>query len=462
MLLSSYPAPYPTSFPSSSLHPPSSSLLTSSSLLSNPCSLNPSSLPPSSFLPPSSILTTSSFFNLEKKSGKWSPAEDSLLLQIAPAYNERHWRKISQHIPGRTAIQCLHRWTKILKPGLVKGPWSNEEDEKLIFWVKTKGAVKWAQCARWIPGRSGKQCRERWFNNLNPDVKKGEWTPDEDGKIFSLYLEYGSSWSKIAGFFQDRTENSIKNRFYSTIRKLYSDQKKLEKELSGIGKKRAKKKNSKHDSLEALKKQEGDFADQKNTLYHLLKNSDVIHPEHIRKIYNSGIYRKNRRRKNNKKPANYLKFNNNNPYRRLESELPPFESEFGSNLDLDLGLSLKSNFNLGLEEVLDREIEKEILKNKGDEKNICDEINIDTLLDDEKLVKLNEKDGSEGKMKVLVQQLQTLENLLSQTRDELMNLESCFNEKNEMNFGEFGGMNKEEMEMFGVESFEIFEDLQED
>ena len=461
MLLSTYPATYLSSFPSSSLLPPTSSILSSSSLLPTSCSLNPSSHPPSSFLPPNSLLSSSSFFCLEKKSGKWSPSEDSLLLQIAPAYNERHWRKISQHIPGRTAIQCLHRWTKILKPGLVKGPWSNEEDEKLIFWVKTKGALKWAQCARWIPGRSGKQCRERWFNNLNPDVKKGEWTPEEDGKIFSLYLEYGSSWSKIAGFFQDRTENSIKNRFYSTIRKLYSDQKKLEKELSGIGKKRTKKKSSKLDS-EARKKQQGDSSDQKNTLYHLLKGSDVIHPEHIRKIYNSGIYRKNRRRKNNKKTTTNLKFNNNNSYRRLESELSPFESGFGSISSLNLGLGLRSNLNLGLEEVLDREIEREILKNQGNEKNICDEININTLLNDEKLVTMNEKDGNEGKMKILVQQLQTLENILSQTRDEMMNLENCFNEKNEVSFGEFGGMNKEEMEMFGVESFEIFEDLQDD
>ena len=135
-------------------------------------------------------------------------------------YSEKQWKKISEHIPGRTPIQCLHRWTKILKPGLVKGPWTQEEDQKLIAWVNKEGPGRWAQAASLIPGRSGKQCRERWFNNLNPDVKKGNWSIAEDELIFNLYQKYGSSWSKIAKYIPGRTENSIKNRFYSTLRKV--------------------------------------------------------------------------------------------------------------------------------------------------------------------------------------------------------------------------------------------------
>mmetsp|Transcript_27968 Transcript_27968/g.24644 ORF Transcript_27968/g.24644 Transcript_27968/m.24644 type:complete len:165 (+) Transcript_27968:556-1050(+) len=77
-----------------------------------------------------------------------------------------------------------------------------------------------------VEGRSGKQCRERWFNNLNPEVRKGGWSMDEDKLIFDLYQKYGSSWSKVAKYVPNRTENSIKNRFYSTLRKLASDRKK--------------------------------------------------------------------------------------------------------------------------------------------------------------------------------------------------------------------------------------------
>lgn len=165
-----------------------------------------------------------------RKIGKWTQDEDELLRKYVPLFGEKQWRKISVHIPGRTSIQCLHRWTKILKPGLVKGPWTAEEDQKLITWVQTEGPTKWAQCANFINGRSGKQCRERWFNNLNPNVKKGNWAKEEDELIFELYKRYGSSWSKIAKYIPGRTENAIKNRFYSTLRKLASDKRKLKDE----------------------------------------------------------------------------------------------------------------------------------------------------------------------------------------------------------------------------------------
>jgi hypothetical protein len=145
---------------------------------------------------------------------------------LVNTFGTKNWKKISECIGHRTAVQCLHRWTKILKPGLIKGPWRLDEDKKLIEWVKVEGPHKWSQCAELIPGRSGKQCRERWFNTLNPDVKKGNWTAEEDFKIFSLFSETGSKWSKIATHFPGRTENSVKNRFYSTLRRIASETKK--------------------------------------------------------------------------------------------------------------------------------------------------------------------------------------------------------------------------------------------
>mmetsp|Transcript_129156 Transcript_129156/g.182103 ORF Transcript_129156/g.182103 Transcript_129156/m.182103 type:complete len:507 (+) Transcript_129156:118-1638(+) len=161
-----------------------------------------------------------------QRKGKWTPEEDELLFQYVPIYNEKNWHKIAKHVPGRSSIQCLHRWTKILKPGLVKGMWTAEEDETLIRWVEENGAKKWSQCACNIDGRSGKQCRDRWFNHLSPEVKKGDWSIEEDKLVFDLYQKYGCSWSKIAKFVPNRTENSIKNRFYSTLRKIANDRKK--------------------------------------------------------------------------------------------------------------------------------------------------------------------------------------------------------------------------------------------
>jgi len=164
----------------------------------------------------------------ERKKGKWTKEEDEILERVVLTYGQKSWKKVSEYVKGRTPIQCLHRWTKILKPGLIKGPWTIEQDRKLLDWVKREGPGQWSQCAEFITGRSGKQCRERWFNTLNPDVKKGNWTPEEDFIIFDSYRQFGSHWTKIAEKLPGRTENSIKNRFYSTLRRI-SSRKKVEK-----------------------------------------------------------------------------------------------------------------------------------------------------------------------------------------------------------------------------------------
>lgn len=168
------------------------------------------------------------------RKGKWTSEEDEKLRYYLHLFGERNWKKVSEQMDGRSPIQCLHRWTKILKPGLVKGPWTLEEDKRLIEWVQKEGALKWSRAAHYIPGRSGKQCRERWLNNLNPHLKKSNWTDEEDELIFSLYKKYGSAWSKIAKNFEGRTENSIKNRFYSTIRRLALDRSRQSQENSLI------------------------------------------------------------------------------------------------------------------------------------------------------------------------------------------------------------------------------------
>jgi len=169
---------------------------------------------------------SSTILNGQKIVGKWKKEEDQNLIFSVNKYGTKNWKKVSAFVKGRTPIQCLHRWTKILQPGLIKGPWTIDEDRKLIEWVRKEGALKWSQCAEFIRGRSGKQCRERWFNTLCPHVKKGNWSPEEDFNIFQLYNKYGSQWSKITEYFKGRTENSIKNRFYSTLRRIATEKKK--------------------------------------------------------------------------------------------------------------------------------------------------------------------------------------------------------------------------------------------
>lgn len=151
--------------------------------------------------------------------GKWLEDEDIKLKELC-GKTTKNWKFISSQLKTRSPLQCLHRWSKVLRPGLRKGPWLPDEDSKLTNWIFTIGAKNWSQCGIYLKGRSGKQCRERWHNVINPNLKKGEWTLDEDRLISSLFKEKGSKWSEISKSLPGRTENAVKNRFYSNRRRI--------------------------------------------------------------------------------------------------------------------------------------------------------------------------------------------------------------------------------------------------
>ena len=127
---------------------------------------------------------------------------------------------------------------KTKKVNLKKGQWSSQEDKLLEQWVRENGPKNWEACGRFIQGRRGKQCREHWSNCLNPDLKKGNWTPEEDFLIMFFYEKCEGSWKKIIPLFNGRTENSIKNRFFSELRKYAYKDIESEEEKKLISKKK--------------------------------------------------------------------------------------------------------------------------------------------------------------------------------------------------------------------------------
>jgi hypothetical protein len=117
---------------------------------------------------------------------------------------------------GMSEQSPVDRNAALRKP---KSKWSPEEDKILERAIEHHGASNWNVLARVLPGRTGKQCRERWFSKLSPGYTTEMWTPEEDRRLITLQSERGNKWSRFQLLFPGRSLVSIKNRWTSLKRR---------------------------------------------------------------------------------------------------------------------------------------------------------------------------------------------------------------------------------------------------
>ncbi|XP_071689484.1 transcription factor MYB7-like [Rutidosis leptorrhynchoides] len=101
-----------------------------------------------------------------------------------------------------------------------KGAWTKEEDDRLVTYINSHGEGSWRSLPKSAGlNRCGKSCRLRWINYLRPDLKRGNFTPQEDQLILSLHAVLGNKWSMIASKLPGRTDNEIKNYWNTHIKR---------------------------------------------------------------------------------------------------------------------------------------------------------------------------------------------------------------------------------------------------
>uniref|UniRef100_A0A3Q4BZ02 Small nuclear RNA activating complex, polypeptide 4 n=1 Tax=Mola mola TaxID=94237 RepID=A0A3Q4BZ02_MOLML len=140
----------------------------------------------------------------------WTPAEDALLKELVDKMrigNFIPYTQMSYFMEGRGPHQLIYRWNQVLDPSLRKGPWTKEEDQLLLRAVALHGEKDWWKIRMEVPGRHDGACRDRYYDTLKAGRKQGAFDTQEKELLLKLVEKYGvGRWAKMAAEIPHRTD----------------------------------------------------------------------------------------------------------------------------------------------------------------------------------------------------------------------------------------------------------------
>ncbi|CAK71980.1 unnamed protein product (macronuclear) [Paramecium tetraurelia] len=150
----------------------------------------------------------------------WTEEEVNNLVQYYKKYHG-NWKFVIKHLKGRNISQCSQKYRKLMdQEKRTKKKWTVDED-KILLESYAEFGRQWIKISQKLPGRTSKQVRDRYVNQINPTINHDHWTDEEDEIILEEFKQGGARWAIISKKLNNRSENQVKNRFYYTILKKY-------------------------------------------------------------------------------------------------------------------------------------------------------------------------------------------------------------------------------------------------
>lgn len=147
---------------------------------------------------------------------KWTPEDDALILEGIKRYGTKSWKKVSESIPNRSWEQCRSRYYQALLQKVKKGHWSQYENSRLLLFLFFYGINDWTTISKRMVTRNSSQCRDRWYNVLNPTIVKGKWTMKDNMKLLKLTSKKDQIvWKTICKHFPGRTADACKTQYHN-------------------------------------------------------------------------------------------------------------------------------------------------------------------------------------------------------------------------------------------------------